>query len=138
MALTPDSVSSIPSLFSSSIQPSHTYHLDRDTGRIAGMLDGLEAVKQFIIKTLGTGRWMHLIYPDSYGCEADNIIGKGFSAGFTQTELIRAITEALIYDDRIQDVKDFEVTQEQDRLLVAFTVVTVYGNIFLSEVFSGV
>ncbi|WP_018752167.1 DUF2634 domain-containing protein [Paenibacillus sanguinis] len=132
--LTPESAASIPSLFASEIQPSRTYRLDRDAGRVSGMVDGLEAVKQFIIKTLGTGRWRHVIYPDSYGSEADNIIGQSFSLSFTRTELARIITEALIYDERINEVKDFDIRQEQDRLTVFFTVVTVYGNLFLNEV----
>ena len=134
MALTPDSVASIPALFASEIQPSRTYRLDQDNGRVTGMVDGLDAVRQYIVKTLGTGRWQHVIYPDSYGSEADNIIGQGFSLSFTRTELARTITEALIYDERINEVKDFAIRQEQDRLTVSFEVVTVYGNLVISEV----
>ena len=33
-------------------QPSLTYKLDLDTGRIVGKVDGLEAVNQFILKAL--------------------------------------------------------------------------------------
>ena len=33
-------------------QPSLTYKLDLDTGRIVGKVDGLEAVNQFILKAM--------------------------------------------------------------------------------------
>ena len=37
-------------------QPSLTYKLDLDTGRIVGKVDGLEAVNQFILKAHYHGR----------------------------------------------------------------------------------
>ena len=49
-------------------QPSLTYKLDLDTGRIVGKVDGLEAVNQFILKALLTPRFHCLVYdnPVSY------------------------------------------------------------------------
>ena len=43
-------------------QPSLTYALDAENGRIRGKVDGLEAVKQAVYLALSTERFAHLIY----------------------------------------------------------------------------
>lgn len=43
-------------------RPSRTYHLDLETGRILGFVDGQEAVRQAIHKAIITPRWKCLIY----------------------------------------------------------------------------
>ena len=48
-------------------QPSLTYRLDLDNGRIVGKVDGLEAVNQAIRKAIITPRFKCLIYDDQYG-----------------------------------------------------------------------
>ena len=55
-------------------EPSLTYKLDLDAGRIAGKVDGLEAIKQFIRKALITPRFHCLIYDNQYGSEIKDTI----------------------------------------------------------------
>ena len=48
---------------------SRTYLIDWDRGRIGGLTDGEEAVRQFIRKALMTPRFKCLIYDSQYGSE---------------------------------------------------------------------
>ena len=51
--------------------PSKTYRLDLEEGRILGMVDGQEAVRQAIHKAIITPRWKCLIYDNQYGSEIE-------------------------------------------------------------------
>ncbi|MGN7309074.1 DUF2634 domain-containing protein, partial [Bacillus subtilis] len=82
MALTPDLNIQVPDLFTSEIQPTRTYSFDPVTGEIGRAIEGLPAMKQFIIKTLRTIRFEHVIYPECYGAESDTVVGLATSAGF--------------------------------------------------------
>lgn len=112
-------------------QPSRTWRLDFEHGRVVGMIDGLEAVRQAVAKILQTERFEHLIYDSSYGFEGKGLIGK--APVFIQSELRRRIREALIQDDRIEDVTDFRIDITGDTVTVRFTVVSTFGS-FQEEV----
>lgn len=109
------------------IAPSKTYSLDFSNGYIGGMVDGIEALKQFILKAIRTARGRFLIYDDDYGSELEDVLGGDSSFELLAAEIPRAITEALIYDDRISAVDDFVITQEGDAVYVEFTVTSVLG-----------
>ncbi|SDR81356.1 Protein of unknown function [Paenibacillaceae bacterium GAS479] len=122
-----------PALYQPAALPSKTYALDLMTGRVRGTVDGLEAIRQFITKTLLTTRYAYLIYPDEYGTERDEIIGSSSSA-LMEAEIERVVTEALIYDERILAVRDFIYSKQDDQLTVIFTVDTVAGTIQIQGV----
>src|SRR5690606_29056146 len=88
-------------------QPSLTYGIDFEKGRIIGMIDGLEAVKQAVFLILRTERYRYLIYSTDYGSELEGLIGR--DSLFVQSELKRRIREALMQDDRIEDVTNFNI-----------------------------
>src|SRR5690606_27931875 len=50
-------------------QPSRTYKLEFARGRVAGMTDGLDAIKQAVYKILQTDRFRYEIYSFDYGHE---------------------------------------------------------------------
>ncbi|MEC0328672.1 DUF2634 domain-containing protein [Paenibacillus macerans] len=106
------------------VLPSRTYALDLDTGDMGGIIDGTDAIKQFIVKAILTARFRFPIYDSDYGSELEGLIGSNVSSALLQTEIPRVITETLIYDDRITDVYDFEIFQEADKLFVSFYVDT--------------
>ena len=106
------------------VLPSRTYALDLDTGDMGGIIDGTDAIKQFIVKAILTARFRFPIYDSDYGSELEELIGSNVSSALLQTEIPRVITETLIYDDRITDVYDFEIFQEADKLFVSFVVDT--------------
>lgn len=107
-------------------QPSKTYQLDVENGRVTGITEGLEAIKQAVWKILQTERNTYLIYGTNYGIDTNGIIGSDTATA--QSRLIKSIREALLQDDRITDVTDFQVTVNGDEMLALFTVVTQYGK----------
>ncbi|KQL18863.1 DUF2634 domain-containing protein [Cytobacillus solani] len=116
------------------VEPSKTYRLSYESNEISGLIDGEEALRQFIIKAITTARFRFLIYDEQYGSELDELIGADVSLELLQMEIPRVITEALIYDDRVADVTDFEVTRDGDKLFVSFRVVTTEGeDVILDE-----
>lgn len=105
--------------------PSKTYRVHN--GRIIGMVDGLEAVRQAVEKILRTQLFEWSIYSDLYGVETDRFIGQDFD--YVKSDLERTIEEGLLYDDRVEMLENFEfVRQEKDELHVYFDVITVDGS----------
>ncbi|WP_339273705.1 DUF2634 domain-containing protein [Paenibacillus sp. FSL W8-0426] len=104
------------------VQPIKTYALNVETGEMGGMIDGIDAIEQFIYKAIRTARYRFAIYDDDYGSEIDALIGQDVSPELLETEIPRAIEDALIYDDRILAVRDFTLTREADKLFVSFFV----------------
>lgn len=108
-------------------QPSLTYAIDFEKGRIRGMIDELEAVKQAVFLILQTERYRYLIYSDDYGSELEGLIGR--DPLFVQSEIKRRIREALMQDDRIEDVTNFRLQFNGDSVLIRFTVISIFGEI---------
>jgi phage baseplate assembly protein W len=116
------------------LEPSLTYELNFYDGTIGDLIDGTDALKQFIYKAIITARSRYLIYTDDYGCELEDLLGGTLTPSLLETEVERMVTEALIYDDRIDDVTDIESTQVGDTLTISFTVVPVTEAPFEMEV----
>ena len=132
MALTPNqgavTVGDVVEITSPADQPTRTYKLDLDAGRVAGMVDGVDAMKQVILKILLTERFAYLIYSWNYGIELNAVVGKSYQV--FSSEIKRVITEALLADSRITAVTDFKVEQIDKRSArVSFTADTVFGPI---------
>lgn len=108
-------------------QPSRTYRLDVENNRIAGMVDGMEAVKQAVYLVLNTERYWYPIYSWDYGVELNGLYGQ--PAGLVYPEIERRITEALMQDDRITEVDGFSFEREKGAVKVAFTVHSIFGDI---------
>ena len=118
--------------------PSKTYSIDIDTGDIKGKIDGLEAVKQAILKIINTGRFKHPIYSYNYGCEIHDLIGMDLTNGFLMAELERVRKEAVEYDDRVDTVHSFNITTNEDNIYISFQVDTVEGELTINEVINRV
>jgi hypothetical protein len=112
-------------------QPSRTWKLDFERGHVTGITDGLEAVRQAVSKIIQTERFRYFIYSFDYGIELNSLIGK--SPALVRSELRRRIVEALLQDDRISDVTDFDIVINEDTTTVQFTVVSSFGS-FQQEV----
>lgn len=92
------------------------------------VVEGPDALSVWIAKALLTARYRWPIYSPAFGCELENIIGYDLPRAVLESEIPRLIREALIYDDRIEDVKDFVIERGADWLKVTFTVVTFDGQ----------
>ncbi|MGM1023557.1 MAG: DUF2634 domain-containing protein [Bacillota bacterium] len=118
-------------------QPSKTYAFDFDSGEFTGaFIDDKEAIRQFIRKTLVTARYRFLIYDRDYGSELETLLGADVTTEFLESEIPRIIQDALLYDERIDDVYDFDITREpgSDAVVVAFSVTTADGQELQEEV----
>lgn len=104
-----------------------TYKIDFKNNRISENIDGIESLEQAINIILNVDRYSCLIYDWNFGSELLDLVGKNIE--YVKTESKRLIKEALLQDDRIQDVSNFTFEQEKDSLLVSFLVSSIYGNI---------
>lgn len=95
---------------------------------LSGYADGLDAVGQTVFLTLNTERYQCPIYSWDYGVELNDLIGKPIS--YASSEIQRRVKDALCTDDRIIGCTDFSFAVASKRkLLVRFTVLTIYGDI---------
>lgn len=98
-----------------------TYQVDFINQKITGMIDGIESLKQSISFILNTERYENIIYSWNYGVEFQNLIGKDYD--FILGDLKRRIEEALLQDDRIIAIEDFEIKRKDaDSILAIFSV----------------
>lgn len=130
MALTPAGAGLLPEVETraSREEPSKTYRIDFDAGRVTGRVDGLEAMRQAVHMILSTERFTWPIYSWNYGTELSRLPGR--SGTGLESEAKRVISEALLADDRVTAVRDFTFTRSSRRALaVSFTVETALGDI---------
>ena len=125
----------IPSAYTEDLQESfsietpvsRTYKLRFDGKPSVGMTDELEAVKQAIYLLLQTDRFLHPIFSWDYGIEREDWQEED-SEEELESLIEDRITEALLQEDRILEVTDFEFTRHREILSVAFTVHTIFGE----------
>ncbi len=109
-------------------QPSLTYRMQMDGKLIRGYTDGLEAVRQAILKIIMTERYQYVMYSWNYGVELMDLFGEPVT--YVCPELKRRISEALLCDDRIQSVDGFAFDlPRKGTVHVAFTAHTVFGDV---------
>ena len=109
-------------------QPSLTYKMDMDNNVVRGYTDELEAVKQAIYKIIMTERYQYIMYSWNYGIELMDLYGEPIT--YVCPELKRRISEALLWDDRIQSVDGFEFDFPQKGIVhVTFTAHTLFGDV---------
>jgi phage baseplate assembly protein W len=113
-------------------QPSRTYKMNIEAETITKHTDDLEAIKQAIYKILNTERYQYVIYSWNYGIELADLFGMPLP--YVYPELKRRITEALTWDDRIEDVTDFAFSHKGGEVSATFTVHTVAGDIEAEKV----
>lgn len=110
--------------------PTRTYKISN--GRVNGWIDDLEAMRQAVEKILLTERFEWVIYSDNYGVEIQDLIGDDFD--LIQSEIERVVGEALLADERIESVDNFDLQQtDRSSLLFSFTVLTVFGEINMEQ-----
>ena len=108
-------------------QPSYTYKLDIDKGRIRGMTDEADEMLQAVYLILSVERYQYPIYSFNYGVELADLIGQ--PKDYVMSEAKRRITEALTQDDRIESVDGWAFETTKKSVIVTFTVHTIFGDI---------
>lgn len=109
-------------------QPTYTHKMNFKDESVHGFTDEQEAMKQAIYKILMTERYQYIMYSWDYGIETLDLYGEPVS--YVCPELERRITEALLCDERIEDVSDFIFdTSKKGIVKASFTVHTVFGEV---------
>ncbi|QFP71448.1 DUF2634 domain-containing protein [Bacillus subtilis] len=118
------------------IETSQTYKIDFENGRITNeMITGLEAIRQFVYLSLHTERYAYSVFSHDIGNELQDILADNETTdAYKKMEIPRLIEEALIYDDRVSSVSDFEIEKQGDSFHVSFTVETDEGKLEIEEV----
>lgn len=118
----------LPKDFEITTQPTHTYKMNAESDTVRGYTDNLEAMKQAIYKILMTERYQYIMYSWNYGIELLDLYGEPVS--YVCPELERRITEALLWDERIKSVDNFEFNiLKKGEIHAAFIVHTVFGDV---------
>lgn len=108
---------------------SKTYQIDFETGEIlSNWIDSSDAVVQMAEKIIKTARDTYIIYSSDIGSEVDYLLGNAYSDEYLNIEIPRLISEALLVDDRIQDVNSFVITRNSGEIDVTFNIVTNIGD----------
>lgn len=101
--------------------------VDKESKNI--LLYGIDALKVWIYKALKTDRYHYICYDDDFGSEAESLIGIVNDFDIYTSELQRYITEALIYNPYIQELKNFEFTKKDSGVSVSFDCISIYDTI---------
>ena len=107
-------------------QPSKTFGINFESGRVTGIIDYDEAVRQAVYCALNAERYKYLIHSHAYGIETEDLYGE-VKERITAQLPIR-IRDALLQDDRINDVSGFEITTDGKSYSVYFEVTTATGQ----------
>lgn len=114
-------------------QPTYTHKLNISNDRVIGYTDHLEAMKQAIYLILNIERYEYPIYSWNYGVELVELIGQPIP--FVLPEIERRIREALLQDDRIESVYNFEFERiGKDKIHTVFEVDTIFGTVNVEKV----
>lgn len=95
--------------------------------RISGYVDDMDALLQTIYLILSTERYEYIIYSWDYGVELHDLIGKPMP--YVLSEIPRRIKEALIQDNRIEDVTDFEFEVSRGKVHTTFKIISNLGTV---------
>ena len=109
-------------------KPTKTFLIDWSSRQIAGMDEGLPAMRQAVEIIFQNERFEWQIYSSNFGSELDNLVGEELD--FIESELPRRIEDAFSSDSRILSVENFEFSEtEMGELVCRFDVRTVYGTL---------
>lgn len=106
--------------------PTNTFLINSMGDQIAGMDDGLEAMRQAVEIILTTKRFNYQIYTSNFGVELEDLIGE--DPDYIESTLPERIRDAFSVDDRILMEKNYNFEVNGDKMLVTFEVVTVFGT----------
>ena len=110
------------------------YGIDFRTGQLTGkIVEGIEAIKVWIWLCLHTERFRHAIYSADYGTSFEQYIGHVLSDEYINTDCESEISDALLINEYIESIEDFEAVRNSDGLNIKFRVVTKFGNIEVDE-----
>ena len=116
------------------IEVPREYGIDFTTGQLTGkIVEGLEAIKVWVWLCMHTERFRHAIYSADYGTSFEQYIGHVLSDEYINTDCESEISDALLINEYIESIEDFEAVKDGEHLRVSFRAVTKFGNIEVDE-----
>jgi len=110
------------------------YGINFQTGQLTGkIVEGLEAIKVWIWLCMHTERFRHAIYSADYGTSLEQYIGYMLSEEYINTDCESEISDALLINEYIESIEDFEAVRNSDSLNISFRVVTKFGSVEVDE-----
>lgn len=103
------------------------FAIDFDNKTIDGMIEGREALMQAIRMALMTQRYKYPVFSHDYGTDFEGVFNEGYLKAMGKAK--NAIYDSLIYDSRIKSIDDFEFERKGTKMIIRFTVLSVYGSI---------
>lgn len=121
-------------------QPSLTYSYNPNTNRISGMVDGAEAVGQWIRHAITCERNKNVVYTSQFGSEIYKLIrARDITPQYMVSEIDRMVRDALSVDRRITGISKIDVLfGDDDQAYVEFTASTIFGDVHINEVLNSV
>lgn len=95
------------------------------------VLEGIEALKMWIIKVIRTEKFRFRIYENTefendeqYGVMLEDLIGSNFDREFIEAEIEREVREALLLHEYIVSVDEWQFERNSKKMTVSFAVTT--------------
>src|SRR5699024_12589510 len=101
-----------------------TYRFGIDSGRSGGLIDGDEALRQFITKAIMAASNRFIAHDEDYGCEIHDLLGENITRSLLEAEIPRVLKDAVEYHDRIERLRIDELRTEKDAVHVVVTAFT--------------
>ena len=106
------------------------FEVDWDNMTLTGnIVEGLDAIVQWVNNTLRTKRYEWTIYSWEFGEEYTDLLGHSYSQEYLDNECKRMLTECLQEHPYIQGIENLQVVVEGDHLHLYFTLITDLGEV---------
>ena len=97
------------------------------------IVEGIEALKIWIYKTIKTTRFKYLIYSNAYGTSIKSFIGKVFTER-VKNDFKKEIIEALLINNYIESVSVIEYKLDYNKLFLSLKIETKISKTLNFEV----
>ena len=92
------------------------------------IVEGNNAIKVWVYKSLLTPRYSYSVYSWDYGSELMDLVGKAYTTSLTKEEAKRYIKEALLINPYILEVTVTDTSFNNGVLSADIKIVTIYGE----------
>ena len=106
------------------------FEIDWDKMVLTGkIVEGLDAIVQWVNIALRTERFKWAIYSDDFGEEHTKLLSYTYSQEYLENECNRMISECLEEHPYIEGIENLVVNVEGDHLYISFTLITDLGEV---------
>lgn len=119
-----------------SVQKEYLWDFDKNDFVLSNgkpvIVEGIEALKIWILKALRTQRYRYLAYTWNYGQEFEDLIGQKYGPEVLKSEAQRYLNDTLLINPHIKSISNVSVVFDGSKLSIDFTVSTDQGEVVMS------